>query len=119
MQRFEDIKAWQEARKLTQRVYELTATDQFAQDHGLRDQLVGAAISSMTQIAEGSCCSSEEEFTRTLQTAQRFLVKVQSPLYKALDLGYIGPDALRNHYEQAARTKAQLADSSSKLERGT
>jgi four helix bundle protein len=119
MQRFEDIRAWQEARKLTKSVYELTATDQFAKDHELRDQLVGAAISSMTQIAEGSCCSSEVEFARRLETAQQTLAKVQSLLYTALDLGYIGPDVLRSHYEQAARTKTLIRALSSDLERGT
>lgn len=119
MQRFEDIRAWQEARKLTKRVYELTAADQFAKDHGLRDQLAGAAVSSMTQIAEGSCCSSEAEFARFLEAAQQSVAVVQSLLYTALDLGYIGPDLLRDHYEQAARTKALIGALRSGLERGT
>jgi four helix bundle protein len=110
MQRFEDIRAWQAARKLTKQIYELTATEPFAQDRELRDQLVQAAISSMTQIAEGSCCDSEGEFACFLQPAQRSLARLQSLLYTALDLGYIGPDALRNHYEQAARTKTIIGD---------
>ena len=119
MQRFEDLWAWQEARKLTKRLYELSAADQFVKEHLLRDQLVGAAISSMTQIAEGSCCSSEEDLARYLETAQQSLARVQSLLYTALDLGYVGPDVLRDHYEQAARAKALLGDLSSDPEHGT
>jgi four helix bundle protein len=110
MQRFEDIRAWQAARKLTKQIYDLTATAPLAQDRDLRDQLLQAAISSMTQIAEGSCCDSEEDFACFLQAAQRSLARLQSLLYTALDLGYIGPDALRNHYEQAARTKTIIDD---------
>jgi four helix bundle protein len=119
MQRFEDIRAWQEARKLTKQIYELTATDPFAQDRCLRDQLVRAAISSMTQIAEGSCANSEREFARLLQAAQRSLARLQSLLYTALDLGYFGPDALRKQYEQAARTSAFTGDMLSHLEHDT
>ena len=118
MQRFEDIRAWQEARKLTKRVYELSAADPFVKEHLLRDQLVGAALSSMTLIAAGSCCSSEEDLFRKLESAQQSLVKVQSLLYTALDLGYIGPDVLRDHYEQADRTRALIDDLCMDLQRG-
>ena len=75
MQRFEDLRAWQEARKLTNRLYELSAADQFVKEHLLRDQLVGASLSSMTLIAAGSCCSSDKDFSRRLETAQQSLTK--------------------------------------------
>ena len=51
--RFEDIKAWQEARKLVKAIYKLTNSGAFAKDFGLRDQIQRAAVSSMTNIAEG------------------------------------------------------------------
>ncbi len=51
--RFEDIKAWQEARKLVKAIYKLTNLGAFAKDFGLRDQIQRAAVSSMTNIAEG------------------------------------------------------------------
>ena len=37
--RFEDIRAWQEARKLVKMVYLLTDEGKFARDFGLRDQI--------------------------------------------------------------------------------
>lgn len=44
IERFEDIRAWQEARKLTQQVYAVTKTGGFAKDFGLRDQIQRAEV---------------------------------------------------------------------------
>lgn len=37
--RFEDIEAWQTARKLASQIYDLTDRGAFARDHGLKDQI--------------------------------------------------------------------------------
>ncbi len=52
IKRFEDIRAWQEARVLAQMVYEVSAQGSVARDFGLRDQIREAAGSSMHNIAE-------------------------------------------------------------------
>jgi hypothetical protein len=44
--RFEDIEAWQLARELTRKDYELTKNPKFARDFGLRGQIQDAAGSS-------------------------------------------------------------------------
>jgi four helix bundle protein len=117
MQRFEDVRAWQEARKLTKYVFELTASDPIRQEHELRKRLVRATVTGMTEIAAGACCDSEIEFVRHLERAQRSISRLQSLLYTALDLGYIGPDVLRISYEKAARTKTTIDDLRAELER--
>lgn len=66
LERFEDILAWQEARKLTQQIYALTESGAISKDFGLRDQIPRAAVSSMTNIAEGFDCDSKAEFARFL-----------------------------------------------------
>ena len=48
--RFEDIEAWQLARKLTRKVYDLTKKIEFARDFGLKRQIQDAAGSSMHYI---------------------------------------------------------------------
>jgi hypothetical protein len=53
IERFEDVEAWQLARKLTQKVYRLTKKPGFAKDYGLKKQIQDAAVSSMHNIAEG------------------------------------------------------------------
>ena len=106
IQRFEDIQAWQEARKLVKMVYSLTNKESFSKDFGLRDQIRRASVSVMANIAEGFDCESKVEFARFLGIARRSAVEVQSILYAALDVGYINNDEFNLHYEQARKAKA-------------
>ncbi|HEX6268778.1 MAG TPA: four helix bundle protein [Anaerolineales bacterium] len=106
--RFEDIQAWQDARKLVKMIYKLTGSGILARDFGLRDQLQRAAVSSMTNIAEGFDCESKAEFARFLGIARRSAVEVQSLLYAAFDSEYINEIQLKEHYEQARKTKALI-----------
>jgi four helix bundle protein len=78
--RFEDIQAWQEARKLVKMIYKLTNSGMLAKDFGPRDQIQRAAVCSMTNIAEGFECESKTEFARFLGIARRSAVEVQSLL---------------------------------------
>jgi four helix bundle protein len=115
--RFEDIQAWQEARKLVKMIYKLASSGTLARDFGLRDQLQRAAVSStlapdasagVANIAEGFDCESKAEFARFLGFARRSAVEVQSLLYTAFDIEYITETQLREYYEQARKTKALI-----------
>jgi four helix bundle protein len=106
IQRFEDIQAWQEARKLVKMIYSLTNKELFSKDFGMRDQIRRASVSVMANIAEGFDCESKVEFARFLGIARRSAVEVQSILYAALDAGYISNDEFNQHYEQARIAKA-------------
>ncbi len=81
IKRFEDILAWQEGRLLVKQIYILTREGEFARDFGLRDQIQRAAVSVMTNIAEGFDCESKREFSRFLGIARRSAVEVQSLLF--------------------------------------
>jgi four helix bundle protein len=106
--RFGDIKAWQEARRLTQQIYKLSKEGEFARDFGLRDQIRRAAVSGMTNIAEGFDCDSKKEFARFLGIARRSVVEVQSLLYVALDAEYIDDNSFQKHYSQANKAKSLI-----------
>jgi len=106
IRKFEDIIAWQEARKLVASIYRLTNTGALAKDFGLRDQIQRAAVSAMTNIAEGFDCESKKEFARFLGIARRSAVEVQSLLYAAFDVGYINEQTFKTEYQQAEKTKA-------------
>lgn len=109
IEKFEDIRAWQEARNLVKMIYLLTDEGKLAKDFGLRDQLRRAAVSAMANIAEGFDCDSNIEFARFLGIARRSAVEVQSLLYAALDVGYITQEQFRTHYEQAGKTKSLIS----------
>jgi four helix bundle protein len=108
IKRFEDIVAWQEARRLTKDVYTVTSRQPFARDFALRDQIQRASVSAMSNIAEGFDCESKVEFGRFLGIARRSAVEVQSLLYLALDIQYIDAGAFELQYEQARKTKALI-----------
>lgn len=117
--RFEDIQAWQEARKLVKMIYQLTSVGTLAKDFSLRDQMQRAAVSSMTNIAEGFDCESKVEFARFLGIARRSAVEVQSLLYTAFDTGYINEAQFKEYYEQARITKALIGGFKHSLKKST
>ena len=87
--RFEDLEVWQEARRLTQIIYRITRTEKFSKDFSLRDQIQRAAVSVMSNIAEGFERSGNQEFSQFLYVAKASCGEVRSQIYVALDQGYI------------------------------
>ena len=89
VERFEDLIAWQKARQLTAEIYRVSAQDDFAKDFGLKDQIRRAAVSVMSNIAEGFDRALRSEFHQFLVIAKASCAEVRSQLYVALDVGYI------------------------------
>jgi four helix bundle protein len=63
---FENLACWQKARSLVNAVYEITKKGAFKQDFKLRDQLRSAAVSAMSNIAEGFARYHKKDFIRFL-----------------------------------------------------
>ena len=100
--RFEDIEAWQEARKLVKMVYSVINKNQkFRKDFRLVNQIQDAAVSSMSNIAEGFARRSNKEFIQFLYISKSSAAEVQSQLYVALDQEYINQDDFEKIYNQA------------------
>jgi len=87
--RFEDLIAWQKARQLAAEIYRISAQGDFSRDFGLRDQIRRAAVSTMSNIAEGFDRGSRGEFHQFLVIAKASCAEVRSQLYVAQDVGYI------------------------------
>lgn len=108
IEKFEDIRAWQQARELTNLVYDLTEKGNFVKDYRLRDQIQGAAGSTMHNIAERFDDGSDVEFIRFLKYARRSASEVQSETYLALDRKYITPQDFQQVYDMATTTKKSI-----------
>ena len=89
IRRFEDCIAWQKARVLTSDVYRVSGKGNFSRDFALRDQIRRAAISVMSNIAEGFDRYSRPEFRQLLSFARGSVAEVRNQLYIAADLGYV------------------------------
>ena len=109
IKRFEEIDAWKEAKNLTQMVYGLTEDATFGKDFGLLGQIQRAAVSVMSNIAEGFDSGSKLEFVRFLGYARRSASEVQSHLYVAVDQGYIDQKQFTKVYEQAEKTRKLIS----------
>jgi four helix bundle protein len=87
IERFEDIDAWKESRILVKNIYGIMEN---IRDYGFRDQIQRAAISIMSNIAEGFDRGTNKEFIYFLLTIARGSVaEVRSLLYAAQDIGYL------------------------------
>ncbi len=92
VRRFEDLIAWRKAQELTRAVYQITGTQAFRDDHVLCRQIRRAAVSVMSNIAEGFDRGGRAEFHRFLVTAKGSCAEVRSHLHVARDAGYIADD---------------------------
>ena len=89
IQRFEEIRAWQTARELTRRIYEISGRGALARDFGLRDQMRRAGVSIMSNIAEGFESETRALFIRYLGYAKSSAGELRAQLYVGLDAGYL------------------------------
>ena len=89
---FQNIEAWQKARVLANRIYDVSGSGLFSRDFGLRDQIRRAGISVMSNIAEGFEGGGSKEFVRFLSIAKGSIGELKSQLYIALDQKYVVED---------------------------
>jgi four helix bundle protein len=66
-----------------------TGNEYFRKDWGLKDQIQRAAVSIMSNIAEGFERKSDKEFCQFLYIAKASAGELRSLLYVAFDIGYI------------------------------
>jgi len=93
IKKFEELESWKKARKLTNTVYEATASGSFTRDFALKDQIRRASISILSNIAEGFERGGDKEFLQFLAIAKGSCGEVRAQLYIAGDQGYL-PQAL-------------------------
>jgi four helix bundle protein len=115
IKRFEDIEAWKTARELVVEVYKVSSAGDFSRDYGLKDQIRRAAVSAMSNIAEGFGRKSNKDFAHSLDLSRGSGLGVQSLPYVALDLNYLGDGQFRSLYALADRTVSLAAGFSSYL----
>ncbi|MFQ4135052.1 four helix bundle protein [Nodosilinea sp. PGN35] len=109
IQKFEDILAWQSARELTRLVYGLSKAGGFARDFGLKDQIRRAAVSVMSNIAEGFENRTRGMFINYLGHAKASAGEVRAQAYVALDVGYINHEEFKRLWDLADKCSRQIS----------
>ena len=96
---FEDLEAWQAARELTNRMYTICRQGPLARDFALRDQLQRAAVSAMSNIAEGFESRHLAEKQQAYNYARRSCGEVRSLNCVLADNGFVTSDQQREIME--------------------
>ena len=87
--RFEELVVWRKARALTSDIYTATGTVPFRRDRDLQSQMRRAAVSIVSNVAEGFERNSKADFARFLLIAKGSCGELRAQLYVALDQGYL------------------------------
>ena len=85
IERFEDLIAWQKARELRKMVKQATEGSAFRRELDFRSQIRRAALSVMSNIAEGFERGSRADFAHFLVMSKASCGEVRSLLYVAFD----------------------------------
>jgi len=75
---FENLDAWRMARKLANEIYASSSSGAFARDFALRDQIRDAAVSVISNIAEGFERGGNAEFVQFLSIAKGSVGEVRA-----------------------------------------
>ena len=108
IEKFEDIEAWKKARELTKAIYAQPMAGRFARDFGLRDQIRRAAVSTMSNIAEGFGRGGNSELSNFLRLQKALLREVETQLYVALDAELFEPNEQFKELYTETETTARL-----------
>ena len=117
MTRFEDLLAWQKGRILTACIYRVSREGQLARDYGLASQMQRAAVSIMSNIAEGFERRRPAEFIRFLAIAKSSCAELHSQLYVALDTGYLDENTFHQLVDQAEEVARIVSGLRTSIER--
>lgn len=105
VERFEDLKCWKAAREVVRDIYFLTRQKPIASDFGLLDQLQRAAVSIMSNIAEGFARFNQKDFIRFLNYSQSSAAELKSLLYVLYDTGLINKTETEQHQKKIDDTR--------------
>ena len=107
--RFAEIESWKTARQLTSMVYALSNQPGFNRHFGLRDQIRRAAVSVMSNIAEGFESRTDVQFINFLGMAKASVGEVRAQLYVALDQKYIAEEQFKEAFALAEICARQIS----------
>jgi four helix bundle protein len=108
---FEDLEVWKRSCRMAVRLYALLKN---CKDYGLRDQMLRAAVSIASNIAEGSERNSSVDFRRFLSIAKGSAAELRTQVYIAVEIGVIpknDADPLIEELKSVSRMLQALASS--------
>lgn len=105
---YKELDVWKETRKLVFVIYKNTRNFPFDENYGLMSQLRRAAVSVVSNIAEGCGRNSSLDTKRFLYMARGSLNELETQLYLSFDLDFIDEKILNELLKRTVRCKRLL-----------
>lgn len=106
---FEDLEIWQESRKISKVIFQMTEKKPFCLDYKLKNQIRGSSGSIMDNIAEGFDRGGNREFIQFLSIARGSCAETRSQLYRAHDYKYISKKELRESQRSCIKLSKKIS----------
>lgn len=91
MQEFKKLKIWQKAMELSVEIYQITAHYPKTEVFGLTSQMRRAAVSMVSNIAEGAGRNNQKEFIQFLSYSHASTTELETQLMLSVHIGFIEP----------------------------
>ena len=105
---FKELRVWQEAMNLVEGVYQLSRRFPREESYGLTAQLRRAAVSILSNIAEGQSRASTKEFLNYLSMAQASLAEVETQIEISVRLNYLAVEQVTTVVSEIQRLGKQM-----------
>ena len=105
VEKFEDLEVWQEGCRLSVALYQLLGQ---SKDYVLRDQLLRAAVSVPSNIAEGFDRNYNKEFIRFLYIAKASCAELRTQLYISQQILLIEKNEAEKLIDKTKKISAML-----------
>jgi len=115
--RFEELKIWQDALKITKVIYDLSGKSKFNADFALKDQIRRSMISVSSNIVEGFEKNNNNEFIRFLKIAKGSAGETKNQLHIAFIVGYISKNEFQDIKIELESLSSQIGAFISYLEK--
>jgi four helix bundle protein len=108
MKSFRDLRVWQKAMDLVEKVYVLTQKFPREETYGLLSQIRRAVVSIPSNIAEGHTREHIKEYLHHISMAQASLAELETQLEIAVRLKYLLPNQLKPMLVEVSSLGKQL-----------
>lgn len=108
MGKFKELRVWNDAMELAEKVYAITRTNAFSRDFALCNQITKACISVPSNIAEGDERGTTKEAVYFFNVAKGSAAEIITQLNLAFRIGYIDQDLCHSLEDHAEKVIASL-----------
>lgn len=105
---FEKLEVWNDARLFVSVIYKITNSFPEKEKYGICSQMQRAAVSIVSNIAEGVSRNSVKEQIRFIEIAYGSLMEVYCQLYITMDLDYLSSEIFDNTKEDIDKIANKL-----------